>query len=317
MKLSIVIPVYNVEKYLAKCLNSCINQDLSKDDYEIIVVNDGSPDNCLSIAERIAESQPNIIILSQENQGLSGARNTGLSRAKGDYVWFIDSDDWIEENCLGKIVESMVDCDMLAIDYIWAYDDSSKNQTVSYGKTGSIPGREFLMDKYRVQAQMYIYRRQFIIDNNLEFYRGVYHEDTEFTPRALYLAKNVRYLNVPVYYFYKRPNSISTVPNPKRAFDYITVSNSLNKFVERVDVGYKCCFYNQIARNISNALSVISQAENQKKEEFYIALMNNKDVLKAMEKSTNRSRRLMGKGLSCLPRLSYKILVSMKTKNVE
>lgn len=100
MNLSIIIPIYNVEKYLSDCLNSVINQKKSDLTYEIIIVNDGTPDNSLKIAEDYAKSHNNITIISQENQGLGGARNTGLKAASGDYVWFIDSDDWINLNSL-------------------------------------------------------------------------------------------------------------------------------------------------------------------------------------------------------------------------
>ena len=99
MKLSIIIPMYNVEPYIEKCLLSCLNQNIPHADYEIIVVNDGSPDGSLGIARRIASTVDNMLIVSQENGGLSAARNKGLSYAKGEYVWFVDSDDWIEENC--------------------------------------------------------------------------------------------------------------------------------------------------------------------------------------------------------------------------
>lgn len=105
IKLSLVIPMYNVELYIEKCLNSCINQDLSSNEYEIIIVNDGSKDTSLSRAEAIARKHNNIKIISQENGGLSSARNTGLKNAKGEYIWFIDSDDWIEPNVLKNLYQ--------------------------------------------------------------------------------------------------------------------------------------------------------------------------------------------------------------------
>src|SRR5690554_3713943 len=105
IKISLIIPVYNVEKYLEKCLNSCMNQDISEEEYEIIIVNDGTKDSSLSIALKFEQKYKNIKVYSQENQGLSAARNKGLSLAKGEYVWFIDSDDWIKENCLKSITD--------------------------------------------------------------------------------------------------------------------------------------------------------------------------------------------------------------------
>lgn len=89
LKLSIIIPVYNVAPYVEKCLRSCAEQDIPSEDYEIIVINDGTPDNSLEIVERVAKDYPNIIIHSQDNAELSAARNKGLSLAKAKYVWFV------------------------------------------------------------------------------------------------------------------------------------------------------------------------------------------------------------------------------------
>ena len=107
MLLSIIVPIYNVEKYVEKCIRSCEAQDISKEDYEIVVINDGSPDNSLKIVERIADEFPNIKIISQPNKGLSAARNTGMRNASGDYYMFVDSDEWIAEKWLGKICSKL------------------------------------------------------------------------------------------------------------------------------------------------------------------------------------------------------------------
>ena len=109
MKLSFIIPVFNTEDYLERCLASCLDQDLPESDYEIIVLNDGSTDGSLQVAQRIASSHPCIRIVSQENGGLSRARNAGLREASGDYVWFVDSDDYIARNCLGTLWSKCAD----------------------------------------------------------------------------------------------------------------------------------------------------------------------------------------------------------------
>ena len=107
--LSIIIPVYKVEAYVEQCLRSCVEQEtLSPDDYEIVVINDGTPDNSWPICERLAETFPQIRLFTQPNSGVSVARNKGINEAQGDFVWFVDSDDWIEPGCLSKM---MVFCD--------------------------------------------------------------------------------------------------------------------------------------------------------------------------------------------------------------
>lgn len=101
MFLSIVIPAFNVEKYIAECLDSCMCQDVSNDEYEVICVDDGSTDRTGLILDDYERRCSNISVIHQANHGLPSARNTGLDRAIGDYIWFVDSDDVIEHNCLG------------------------------------------------------------------------------------------------------------------------------------------------------------------------------------------------------------------------
>ena len=116
-KLSFIVPVYNMEEYVGRCLNSLLNQDIPFTEYEIIVVNDGSTDSSLKILHEYAEKHANIRIVTQENKGLSAARNIGLREATGEYIWHIDSDDWIVENCASRLLElcKRDDLDMLEV----------------------------------------------------------------------------------------------------------------------------------------------------------------------------------------------------------
>ena len=107
--LSIVVPAYNVERELEKCIESCLKQDIPQESYEIIIVNDGATDNTLQVATDIAAKYECVSIVNQKNMGLSGARNTGLKYAKGKYVWFIDSDDYIKPNVLGNMIRQADD----------------------------------------------------------------------------------------------------------------------------------------------------------------------------------------------------------------
>ena len=119
MKLSIIVPVYNVADFLTKCLESLLAQDLPQNEYEIIVVNDGSTDNSGEIAQQYADKYANIKLINQANQGLSGARNTGIKHAKGEHIQFVDSDDYIEENVLGGLMKQVEqeDLDVLRFKY--------------------------------------------------------------------------------------------------------------------------------------------------------------------------------------------------------
>lgn len=107
MKISLIVPAYNVAQYLPKCLDSLLNQGMPQDELEILVIDDGSPDDSGAIADRYAALHPEIRVIHQENRGLSGARNVGIEQARGDYLWFIDSDDWIFPGILPQLVEQM------------------------------------------------------------------------------------------------------------------------------------------------------------------------------------------------------------------
>lgn len=258
MKLSIIIPVYNVEKYVEKCLRSCAEQDLPSDEYEIIVVNDGTKDSSLEIVERVAKDYSNIAIISQENAGLSAARNKGLSIAKGDYIWFVDSDDWIEKNCLQKIIRKCFE-DRLDVLGICAANvvNESYVRRFENKESKTISGKMLLLKhKPQVCVPFSIYRTEFLNKNKLNFYVGIFHEDSEFTPRAYYLAKKIAFINDIYYFVNQNPNSITRTFNTKRPFDTLKVNISLNKFyVDNVEKKYSSYFHYQISLNINNTLN--------------------------------------------------------------
>lgn len=233
MILSIIIPVYNVEKYVEKCIRSCENQDIPKEDYELIVVNDGSPDGSLAIVERLAKEYSNIKVVSQENQGLSAARNTGLECARGEYVWFVDSDDWIEENCLKEMTEKLVDdIDILQIQCKRAYEDGSTKVPAQKFLDGMYSGKEVTeLGGLADPAPFSILRSKFLKENDFKFFPGIYHEDAELKSRMVYTAKKVAFHKPPIYYYLQRTSgSIMTAPKPKRSSDLLIVCRHLHNF---------------------------------------------------------------------------------------
>lgn len=237
--------MYNVEKFLAKCILSCENQNISKKEYEIICVNDGSLDSSAIIAEEIAKQYNNIIIINQENQGLSVARNTGLSNAKGDYVWFVDSDDWIEENCLRRIVSKLSNnLDILQLQYrhVWLEPYTIKEFSPILVK-GVKSGIEVTLEGgLPAPAPFCIYRRFFLLDNDLKFIPGIYHEDSEFKPRVVYLAEKITSDDVVSYnYFQRQRGSIMSSFSVKRANDILFVNCNLYKF--SLNIEKKMCLY--------------------------------------------------------------------------
>ena len=225
MKLSFVVPVYNVEKYIVKCIKSLLEQDF--DDYEIIVIDDGSPDNSINVLCNSVHDEK-IIIVHQENKGLSAARNTGLKSSRGEYVWFFDSDDWASSNCLSKIVEKLDGCDFLYFNS--HYSETDDTQSVIPINNHSVTGREFSQKKYFYGAPNYIFRKDFLIRNKLFFQEGLFHEDNLFTPITIYFAKRIVEYESPVYHGYKRNDSITHTINPQRCYDLMKIAVQLDSF---------------------------------------------------------------------------------------
>lgn len=230
IKLSIIVPVYKVELYIEKCINSLVKQDVPYSDYEIIIVDDGSPDKSMDIVSQKFSDYDNIKIVKKENGGLSSARNAGFRQASGDYIWYVDSDDWIEENCLGNIFLEFQDSpDTIALTSFIPEGDWSHSY---YNKTDITirTGLGLCASSHLTAAQFYICRREFLENKNLHFFEGILHEDSEYTPRMLYLANSLKLYNTAVYHYLKREGSITNVVNPKRCYDYIVVCNHLIQF---------------------------------------------------------------------------------------
>lgn len=213
---SLVIPIYKVEQYIEKCLLSCLNQnDFDKDDYEIILVDDGSPDNSISIAKDVANKFPehHIKFISRVNGGLSAARNTGSLYTEGEYVWFIDSDDWIHNDALtllkNKIKESDVEYDIVTFTHTVAFANGAFSDNNSQNDSQGT-GFEFLEQNSFLSACCCIYNVEFLRENSLLFKEGVIWEDSEFNLRAYSLAKNHYFYAHSLYYYLRRDNSITT-----------------------------------------------------------------------------------------------------------
>lgn len=288
MIISIIIPVYNVEPYVEKCIRSCISQDLATEDYEIIIVNDGSTDNSLSIIEKVAKGHDNIHITSIQHSGLSVARNTGMSMAQGEYYMFVDSDDWIEHNCLKrlatKLSEEKPDC--LAICGANVVDDEFKRRRNHQDETPTT-GIAYTHEGPQDGAPFGIWRAQFFKDHNFSFMKGILHEDSELTPRAYYQAKKISRVNDIVYYVYPNPNSITRRVTFQRSFDLIdTVCNSLHTFTQtQVAPEDAVIFHKKISTLFNNAHAVSKNAPKDTVTKFNNKVYTNKHLLINLKKS--------------------------------
>lgn len=256
LRLSIIIPMYNAVSSIGKCVESTQRQNLPEADYEVIVINDGSTDDSLAVATRVAKSYQNVRVYSQPNGGLSAARNAGLDHAKGDYIFFLDSDDWIAENCLKKIITACEEnkLDMLRICAANVIDGVPKRRfSLEEGKVMS--GAEVLKGDVPACAPFSIYRRAFLNKHCLSFFPGIFHEDNEFTPRAFYLAERVSGLNDLIYYVYQTQGSITRSVNVKKPLDVTIVMQHLDVFCQKyVKTSDKHIFHRIIASDMNAAL---------------------------------------------------------------
>lgn len=228
LKLSIIIPVYNVEKYIEVCIESLYKQNIPEDEFEVILINDGSTDNSLSILQRFEIQHTNITVISQRNQGLSVARNNGIKVAKGEYILFVDSDDLIIENSLKTLlgIACLNQVDILKADYIKAGNqeiekgiDISKDHTIlpSIIKTGEQGFIEDYDPNYSYVWQ-FLFKRQFILDNSLSFLVGKYFEDVAYTIEAYLKAS--KFIAIPLKFYVYRQNdsSIMATMNVKKLY---------------------------------------------------------------------------------------------------
>ncbi len=300
MRLSIIVPVYNVEQWLSRCLNSLFKQGLDESDFEVVVINDGSKDGSLVMAQEFAAIHSNVKVITRENGGLSAARNTGIIVAQGKYVWFVDSDDFIEPNSIKHLLEYAVEnkLDVMCFNLQLYFEDGGTkpylNQSVCNGTV--VTGDEFLVAQCMPPAAWAaLYRREFLLKNELTFKEGILHEDLEFTPRAYFLAKKISYIDKVVYNYFQREGSIMrSNQNAKRANSLLSVCDSLYEFKKvHVGSGTKAwyVFDKEIAFVFSQSLAFVDVCgkgllATYKNKPYYPltvnSLMNKKEVLKIM-----------------------------------
>ena len=293
MKLSIVIPIYGVERYIEKCLMSCIQQDAVLGvEYEIICVNDGTKDRSAEIAKQIAANYKCVVVIDQVNGGLSAARNTGLSLAQGEYVWFVDSDDYIEENCLGRIVSYLKDkLDILQLQYRLVYEDETPSLDIKFCQIEGIKSGLEVVEQggLPAPAQFSIYRTQFLKEEGLLFVKDIYHEDVEFKPRSTYLAKRITSDTCISYNYLQRLNgSITSNFKLKNGKDLIKVMNSLLSFADQQNMPnkYRKHLYRRIGMTMNSLLFIVSQLSKEDELIIIDELKNNKHIFDCMIQSS-------------------------------
>lgn len=226
-KFSIIIPVYNSEKYLKKCLDSVIKQKYNN--YEIIIINDGSTDESYKIVDNICKKNNNIKYFNYgKNKGLSHARNYGVSKARGEYILFLDSDDYYSDGFLDILNKSIENEDIIRFQCSEEFEDGTKNKygEEAFSQTNGIDAFKKISKFHYIElACLYCFRRKFWIENNFQFLEGTYHEDFGLIPLVLIKSKSTSCLSLIGYNYVQRNGSIMNTNNydktQKKANDFL------------------------------------------------------------------------------------------------
>lgn len=269
IKYSFIVPVYNTEKYLKKCLNSLVNQTYK--DFEIIVVNDGSTDKSSNIISKYQKKYKNIIVIDKENEGLSMARNRGVQKSSGKYIIFVDSDDYVSNKLLEEVDKKIDDSDILRFQIATEDEEYTKINEYHEEEFESMCGYDafkYLSSYHFVEpAWCYVIRKNYYIENKFSFKKGVYHEDFGLIPYVIYKARKVKSVDFIGYYYIQRNGSIMNnndyKKTVKKAFDMLEQYKTMRLFAKNINRKNNLDDY--FLSYISN--SVIVKARELKKDE--------------------------------------------------
>jgi len=328
MKLSIIVPVYNVEKYLAKCLNSLLSQDIQQNEYEIIIVLDGTTDNSESIAQSYADKYSQIILIKQQNLGLSSARNTGIKIAKGKYIQFVDSDDYLQPNVLKFLLDKIdqENLDILRFNYqnvneeyqiIYPYKNPGKfvdyNDEVTDGFT-------FLNESlgFACYVWQFVIRKEVINRNQIYFKENIYFEDTEWTPRALVYALRVNSTDLIVYNYLLRIGSITNSQGEEKKQKVlndklILIDSLMNQKHTHKDTRW---FDGMISATVMSYLSYVALNFYNKKK-LYLQALSSKQIFPLSFFHTTKRNKIRIVLINISPALYCRLIYNRNKKNAE
>ena len=228
-KVSVIIPVYNVENYIEKCLDSVVNQTLQ--DIEIIIVNDGSTDlSKEKIKNYIKKYGKKIKYLEKQNEGLSSARNFGLSFATGEYIAFLDSDDYIDCEAYNEMykVAKEQNLDLVQCGFIWEYPNKKR-----IGKVDLYNSKKEMIEKGRVEAWNKLIKREIIEKNNIQFPMGLRYEDMEFFYKLVPYIQNFAFIDKPFIHYVQRSSSIANTQNVKNKDIFTILDNVITYYKQK------------------------------------------------------------------------------------
>lgn len=278
---SVIVPVYNVEKHIEKCLKSLANQTLK--DLEIIIVNDGSTDNSKKIILEYINKFPDFKYYEKENGGLSSARNYGIKYAHGDYIAFLDSDDYVEENLYEVMYRKAIKekSDMVECDFLWEYYD--KNGEISKTKKDKrkkFKNKNQYVKNARVVAWNKLIKKQIIDDFDIMFPEGLIYEDIEFFYKLLPHLSKISYVNIYGIHYVQRKGSILN-SSPEKIGDIFKILDNVLKYYKNLDIYPKEMKYRYRRILLGSSMKRILKIKNKKlRKEFFLETLKKLKIKK-------------------------------------
>jgi len=293
MKLSIIVPVYNIGSFIGPCLDSILSSDLKTSEYEIIVINDGSTDDSPEILDNYANSSQHIKVIHQENVGLGGARNTGIIHSSGEYIWFVDGDDLVNGEHMGAALEKAIanEVEVLAFDFL-PINESGNPENWIYFKLNLTEGTvyngpEFYLKNFaKSYIWLYFFKKSIFTDHQLFFHESIKMEDSEMMPKIMAKCETLIYYDQPLICYRKRQGSITNIKEEKARnhfyYSMVITAESLKDFQSHfaadstmylgIELKKKqinqMLFTNLIGNNYSNAAN-----------EYYVKLLRSYKIL--------------------------------------
>ncbi len=346
-KISVIIPIYNVELYIEECLKSVINQTLK--DIEIICVNDGTPDNSMKIIQKYAKKDDRIVIINKENGGQSTARNAGLEVAKGKYIYFMDSDDYILEETLEELYDKLEEnkLDIIYFDADSFYESEELKDEYkkfdNYYKRNPIyeevvTGTEMFINMYenrdyRVSVCLQIIRKKLLDENNIKFIEGIIHEDEHYS--TLLTLKAQRVMHVAKSYYQRRVRAGSTMTGTtscKKSIGYfkslLALISEINQVKDKKTFDYYYAYLNRLFSNTVDYLNGVDEQDIEKYKSYltYTELaifqlmvektyQNKKTINSLKEKLAKKQKK--NKSLILLKKLAKKILFKYRKVSIK
>ena len=312
MTLSIIVPVYNVRPFLEKCVDSLLAQDLPPEEYEIILVDDGSTDGGGELCDRLKERHPAIRVIHQANQGLSAARNAGLGIAQGKYVQFVDSDDWIETHVLQGLVRKMEADELDVLRFGFRRVDENgvvldRADAAAPGAEKVQPGASFLTDHlgFSCYAWQFMLRRGFVMENDLLFMPGIIFEDVEWTPRVLQAASRTCSEETIVYDYLERTGSITRGKAQSRTEGQLFLLDRIKEQMQTVDD--KRWYQGMLAHLVVTVVSTLS-VELFDTRKPYLVQLREKKVLPLSSFQAGKKKQRKIRWINVSPALACRLI---------